>query len=73
MGIWMANETERLLNFVRTIQQDSHAIFKKPPGEIGIGPVTDLEWNEWVHLMLRELLAISELRFENLKVLSFIG
>ena len=73
MGVWTNEETLRVLRFIRALLNKAKPNFRRPPGEIGIAVETDAEWNEWVYLMLRQLLFIIELPFERLKIVSFIG
>jgi hypothetical protein len=72
MGLWTENETRQVIQFIHAVM-GSKPVFKRPAGRIGIAVETDEEWNEWVHEMLKQLLAIEELRFEQLRIISFVG
>jgi hypothetical protein len=41
-------------------------------GRVGIAPQTEEEWSDWVQMMIRQVLAIRELEFEAINVVSFI-
>ena len=73
MGVWTADETQRVLQFVHSLLRKAEPNFAKPPGKIGIAVETDAEWNEWVRFMIKQLLTIEGLKFDRLKVVSFIS
>jgi hypothetical protein len=71
IGVWSEDETQFALDFLCRIEEQRPR-FKAPPGRVGIAPQTEEEWNDWVHMMIRQVLAIRELEFEAINVVSFI-
>jgi hypothetical protein len=72
MGVWTEEEAYFLVGCLRRILEAGPR-FKAPPLEVGIGPETDDDWNDWVHEMIGQFLVIEALNdYSRLAVVSFI-
>jgi hypothetical protein len=72
MSVWSAEEARLVTRFIQKLLLTKPS-FKRPPGKVGVAVETDEEWNEWVHAMLHQLLALENLGYAQPKVVSFIG
>ena len=73
ISAWTNSEIEILLKVIRSLTEWGDARFRRPNGNIGIGPEKDEEWNEWVHKMLRQLFELEKICFRPLRTINFMG
>ncbi len=52
--------------------KDQNPQFREPPERTGLALMTDLDWNDWVHEMIDQILKIDQLVFEETRIITFI-
>lgn len=68
MSIWTVEDVARIVQCTRSLLLSE--VSSSPPPEPGIHPT---DWNEWVPLMLRHLLAIERQGYAKPAAVRFIG
>lgn len=71
MSVWMPAEIEHVVQCF-LILTSSSLQFSRPHGNVGMGPETPEEWNDWVREMMDQFLALPEQPPESLRVVTFI-
>ena len=72
MGVWTADEAAFVVDLFRRVK-DQNPQFREPPERTGLALMTDLDWNDWVHEMIDQILKIDQLVFEETRIITFIN
>lgn len=72
MSVWTPGEIEHVVQCFQILKSSSLQ-FSHPHGNVGMGPETPEEWNDWVREMMDRFLVLPEQTPESLRVVTFIS